>query len=292
MSIKNIQVETGKLSVGNRDWTKPGIPDVLGNGELTCPGISIFGDSIAGGFKACVNIGPPIGNLGKTLPNSLWVEGISIFVGAVNNFGVTTHYGMTTLYGVTIKNAASLKNGVSMKNGLGVANLNVQDNTTHTIAGSVTVGGVLAVGGNCTASNFFGNIALCPGKKNFDIPHPTKKDHRLRHVCVEGPTADVYIRGKLTDSNVINLPDYWKELVDLDGITVQLQPIGDRHFHLNVVEITDQKIIVKEADDKPFECFYHVYGERKDCERNIAEYKGLTIDDYPGDNTESIINGV
>ena len=81
-------------------------------------------------------------------------------------------------------------------------------------------------------------------------------------------------------------------MVDLDGITVQLQPIGDRHFHLNVVEITDQKIIVKEADDKPFECFYHVYGERKDCERNIAEYKGLTIDDYPGDNTESIINGV
>ena len=292
MSIKNIQVETGKLSVGNRDWTKPGIPDVLGNGELTCPGISIFGDSIAGGFKACVNIGPPLGNLGKTLPNSLWVEGISIFAGAVNNFGVTTHYGMTTLYGVTIKNAASLKNGVSMKNGLGVANLNVQDNTTHNIAGSLTVGGVLAVGGNCSAMNFFGNIAMCPGKKNFDIPHPTKKDHRLRHVCVEGPTADVYIRGKLTDSNVINLPDYWKELVDLDGITVQLQPIGDRHFHLNVVEITNQKIIVKEADDKPFECFYHVYGERKDCERNIAEYKGLTIDDYPGDNTESIINGV
>ena len=109
MSIKNIQVETGKLSVGNRDWTKPGIPDVLGNGELTCPGISIFGDSIAGGFKAAVNIGPPLANLGKTLPNSLWVEGSSVFIGMVSNFGLTFHYGMTTLYGVTVKNALSLK---------------------------------------------------------------------------------------------------------------------------------------------------------------------------------------
>ena len=291
MSIKNIQVETGKLSVGNRDWTKPGIPDVLGNGELTCPGISIFGDTIAGGFKACVNIGPPIGNLGKTLPNSLWVEGISIFVGAVNNFGVTTHYGMTTLYGVTIKNAASLKNGVSMKNGLGVANLNVQDNTTHTVAGSMTVGGVLAVGGNCTASNFFGNIALCPGKKNFDIPHPTKKDHRLRHVCVEGPTADVYIRGKLTDGNVIKLPDYWKELVDLDGITVNLTPFGV-HQELFVKSVEDGRVIVSNNGAGPVNCYYYIHGERKDCERNIAEYKGLTISDYPGDNKESIINGV
>ena len=291
MSIKNIQVETGKLTVGNRDWTKPGIPDVLGNGELTCPGISIFGDSIAGGFKACVNIGPPLGNLGKTLPNSLWVEGSSVFIGAVTNFGITTHYGMTTLYGLTVKNAASLKNGVSMKNGLGVANLNVQDNTTHNIAGSLVVGGVLAVGGNCTASNFFGNIALCPGKKNFDIPHPTKKDHRLRHVCVEGPTADVYIRGKLNDNSVIILPDYWKELVDLDGITVSLTPFGV-YQELFVKSIENGRVIVSNNAAGPVNCYYCIHGERKDCERNIAEYKGLTISDYPGDNKESIINGV
>ena len=291
MSIKNIQVETAKLSVGNRDWSKPGIPDVLGNGELTCPGISIFGDSIAGGFKACVNIGPPLGNLGKTLPNSLWVEGSSVFIGAVTNFGITTHYGMTTLYGLTVKNAASLKNGVSMKNGLGVANLNVQDNTTHNIAGSLVVGGVLAVGGNCTASNFFGNIALCPGKKNFDIPHPTKKDHRLRHVCVEGPTADVYIRGKLNDNSVIILPDYWKELVDLDGITVSLTPFGV-YQELFVKSIENGRVIVSNNAAGPVNCYYYIHGERKDCERNIAEYKGLTISDYPGDNKESIINGV
>ena len=291
MSLKNVQVETGKLAVGNRDWSKPGIPDVLGNGELTCPGISIFGDSIAGGFKAAVNIGPPLANLGKTLPNSLWVEGSSVFIGMVNNFGLTFHHGMTTMNGVTIKNTLSMKNGIDIKNALGIGNVTVIDNTTHTIAGTLTVGGVLAVGGNCTAPTFIGNIALCPGKKNFDIPHPTKKDHRLRHVCVEGPTADVYIRGKLTDGNVIKLPDYWKELVDLDGITVNLTPFGV-HQELFVKSVEDGRVIVSNNGAGPVNCYYYIHGERKDCERNIAEYKGLTIGDYPGDNKESIINGV
>ena len=289
MSIKNIQVETAKLAVGNRDWSKPGIPDVLGNGELTCPGISIFGDSIAGGFKAAVNIGPPLANLGKTLPNSLWVEGSSVFMGMVNNFGLTFHYGMTTMYGVTIKNALSLKNGVDIKNAIGLGNGPVQDNTTHTIAGALTVGGVLAVGGNLTAPMIFGNIAACIGKKNFDIPHPTKKDHRLRHVCVEGPTADVYIRGKLTDGNVIKLPDYWKELVDLDGITVNLTPFGV-HQELFVKSVEDGRVIVSNNGAGPVNCYYYIHGERKDCERNIAEYEGLTISDYPGDNKEYNIN--
>ena len=141
------------------------------------------------------------------------------------------------------------------------------------------------------APNFLLKALSWDAKKNFDIPHPTKKDHRLRHVCVEGPTADVYIRGKLTDSNVINLPDYWKDLVDEDSITVQLQPIGSRHFHLNVEKFDNKEIHIKEADDKPIDCFYHVYGERKDTTKNISEYEGLTSDDYPGDNREYVING-
>ena len=32
-------------------------------------------------------------------------------------------------------------------------------------------------------------------KKAFDIPHPKKKGHRLRHICLEGPEAGVYVRG-------------------------------------------------------------------------------------------------
>ena len=77
------------------------------------------------------------------------------------------------------------------------------------------------------------------------------------------------------------MPYYWKDLVHEDSITVQLQPIGKRHFHLNVVEFDNEKIIVAEADDKPIDCFYHVYGERKDVNPLITEYEGDSWKDYP-----------
>ena len=121
--------------------------------------------------------------------------------------------------------------------------------------------------------------------KPFDIEHPTKgKGHRLRYACIEGPEVAVYYRGRLKDSNTIELPYYWKDLVAEESITVQLQPIGDRHFHLNVVEFDNEKIIIKEADDKPIDCFYHVYGERKDINPLITEYEGDGWEDYPDPN--------
>ena len=42
-------------------------------------------------------------------------------------------------------------------------------------------------------------------EKSFDIPHPSKENHRLRYVCTETPEAGVYIRGK-SKSEVIELP--------------------------------------------------------------------------------------
>ena len=39
------------------------------------------------------------------------------------------------------------------------------------------------------------------------------------------------------------------------------------------------------------DCFYHVYGERKDIEKNIAEYEGDSPSDYPGDLKHSSIAG-
>ena len=121
--------------------------------------------------------------------------------------------------------------------------------------------------------------------KPFDIQHPTKgKGHRLRYACIEGPEVGVYYRGRLKDSDRIELPYYWKDLVAEESITVQLQPIGSRHFHLNVIEFTNEYIIVGEADDKPIDCFYHVYGERKDINPLITEYEGDSWEDYPDPN--------
>ena len=60
-----------------------------------------------------------------------------------------------------------------------------------------------------------GRFAAADAKpKPFDLVHPTKgKGHRLRHACIEGPEVAVYCRGRFKESNVIQLPYYWKDLV-------------------------------------------------------------------------------
>ena len=134
--------------------------------------------------------------------------------------------------------------------------------------------------------------------KPFDLVHPTKGEgHRLRYACIEGPEVAVYCRGRLKESNVINLPDYWKDLVHEDSITVQLQPIGSNQ-NLVIQEFSNEFIVIAEdstntdliTDLSTIDCFYHVYGERKDVERLIVEYQGTGTDDYPGDNSIYSIN--
>lgn len=69
-----------------------------------------------------------------------------------------------------------------------------------------------------------GNFAATT--KSFVIDHPTKDDMKLRYGSLEGPENGVYIIGRLKDSNVIELPEYWTKLVDKDSITVNLTSIG------------------------------------------------------------------
>ena len=158
----------------------------------------------------------------------------------------------------------------------------VTTDSTINAAGNINGGSVTDTGGNVLSA-----------KKDFDIIHPTKEGWRLRHVCLEGPEAGVYYRGRLKESNVIQLPDYWKALVDEDTITVQLQPIGSNQ-NLVIESFNNEFIVIAEdltntnliTDLSTIDCFYHVYGERKDGEKLIVEYEGTSIDDYPGDNSQ------
>ena len=127
-------------------------------------------------------------------------------------------------------------------------------------------------------------------KKNFDIPHPSKKGWRLRHTCPEGPSNDVYFRGKLKNKDVIELPTYWKDFVDKDTITVSLTPIG-AYQDIIVKRIDKKKITLQSRSVIPIHCFYHVFAERKDGDKLIPEYAGKSPADYPGDNNQYSISG-
>jgi hypothetical protein len=111
--------------------------------------------------------------------------------------------------------------------------------------------------------------------KSFIIDHPTKPNHKLRYGSLEGPENGVYVRGRLKGNNTIELPEYWKELVHEDSITVELTPIG-KHQKLYVEDFDNTKVIVGNDNlmSKEINCFYTVYGERKDVDKLEVEYEG------------------
>ena len=163
-------------------------------------------------------------------------------------------------------------------------------------SGNLHTSNLLACSGQ--ACSWSGSSINVQGWKGFDIKHPTKEGHRLRYICLEGPEGGVYHRGRITGTNVINLPDYWKDLVDIDSISVQLQPIG-RQQNLVIQEIDEDFIVIAEDSTNTdlvtglstIDCFYHIYGTRKDGEVLIPEYKGETPEDYPGNNNQYSIAG-
>jgi len=144
--------------------------------------------------------------------------------------------------------------------------------------------------GTVTASQVTASGITLTSRKPFDIPHPTKKGWRLRHVCLEGPESGVYYRGRLTNSNVIELPEYWRSLVDPESITVTLTQIGSSQ-DLIVDKIEwGSKIMIRSGTASNIDCYFLVHGERKDGEKLIVEYEGKEIEDYPGDNAIYSIN--
>ena len=123
--------------------------------------------------------------------------------------------------------------------------------------------------------------------KPFDIKHPSKEGWRLRYACIEGPEVGVYCRGRVRNEKIIGLPSYWKDLVHIDSISVQLQPIG-AHQDIIVKRWDDQYIYLQAQGGLPINCFYHVYAERKDINPLITEYEGEKCSDYPDPNHHSI----
>ena len=249
MSLRNVELQTLALHVGSPNYalinhgTNIPLPKA---GVLTNPGISIFGDAIAG-EKATVTIYPPHKDSKQSHLFSLYVKGDSGFIGDISQTG------------------------------------------NHSLDGNSVIRGNLRITGTMRAGFATWSSSIVATSKLFDIPHPTKKGHRLAHASLEGPEIGVYHRGILKDSEFIELPDYWKDLVDNKTITVHLTPIGTYQYLYYTV--AKNRIIVKNHSNLPTHCSYIVYGERKDGERLIPEYEGNSPEDYPGKNDQYSIAG-
>lgn len=160
-------------------------------------------------------------------------------------------------------------------------NLQVTSNITAATANIPTITG--------TAS---GNKVLAA----FDIPHVKDSTKRIRHIVAEGPEPGIYIRGKLKDTNVIELPEYWDGLIDPETITVTLTQIGSsQDLIVDTIEC-DKRVIIRSGVGANIHCFYEIWAARWINPMNHDEklhvvYEGETPDNYPDDNKNFLIGG-
>jgi hypothetical protein len=127
-------------------------------------------------------------------------------------------------------------------------------------------------GNTTTSGNTTINGSLSATTKSFDIAHPTREGYRITYGCLEGPEHAVYHRGK-TKSDIIELPEYWLGLVDVDTTTVQLTPKGEYTPHW--VESVDGNQIRIKSESGKINCYFLVHAERQDVPKILVVYKSL-----------------
>jgi hypothetical protein len=104
---------------------------------------------------------------------------------------------------------------------------------------------------------------LTATSKSFLIDHPTKEGEQLRYASLEGPEHGVYVRGH-TDTAIIDLPEYWTELVDAASITVNITSKDFAQPNLFVSGIIDNKVYLQ--SDSDISSYYMINATRKDID--------------------------
>ena len=195
----------------------------------------------------------------------------TLMVGREDTIG--TSLAINTKGNQTIDGDGGTANGLRVSGGSSV-------NTVY-IDGDLYVSGSTDTGNKGRLASRFGAADGRP--KPFDIKHPSKEGYRLRYACIEGPEVGVYYRGRVRGEKIIKLPDYWKDLVDVESISVQLQPIG-AHQDVIIKRWDSEFVYLQAQGGLPINCFYHVYAARKDVNPLYVEYEGESWKDYPDPN--------
>ena len=211
------------------------------------------------------------GNTQIGKPDAFYSAAATLMVGREDTKG--TPNAIETRGNVDIIGDGGTSNALYVSGGSGA-------NTVH-IIGDLYVSGKTDSGNKGRLASRFGAADGRP--KPFDIKHPSKEGYRLRYACIEGPEVGVYCRGRVRGEKIIKLPDYWKDLVDVESISVQLQPIG-AHQDVIIKRWDSEFVYLQAQGGLPINCFYHVYAARKDVNPLHVEYQGESWKDYPDPN--------
>lgn len=187
-------------------------------------------------------------------------------VGIGNNTPVTKLYVEGTIRAATVRSSYYGDNGGTTRLDVSSADCFFSNGSGGEVVRFASNGNV-GIGTSTPVYKLEVSGSFAATTKSFVIDHPSKKGMKLRHGSLEGPENGVYVRGR-TNTNIIELPDYWVKLIDKDSITVSLTAIG-KTVCPSVGKITNKKInLIGDNID----CFFHVFAERKDVEKLVVEY--------------------
>ena len=194
------RTQTDKLVVGTNDVSYKA-PDTAPTGTAVLNGPVYVGTpSASPGYDAVFNVGtpPPVqDSLNKQPPMS-------------SSLGIKLDGSMEIVGDGRVPNALKISGGQLDK---------------LYVDGDAFFSGAVDCGNKGKLAARFGVADSKP--KPFDLEHPTKgKGYRLRHACIEGPEVAVYYRGRLKESNVIEL-----HLILLIYHDNKLQPLGPQYKH-------------------------------------------------------------
>ena len=133
------------------------------------------------------NINPPdaLGKGAGRVRHSAYIEG-PLQVGNAGNFSTAEG---TVMIGAD--GNAGAAEALKVKGGVGVdpEKGDIHDSNLKNVTGQ--------------SCSFSGSTINVQSWKGFDIKHPNKEGHRLRHICLEGPEAGVYYRGRIKNEKMI-----------------------------------------------------------------------------------------
>jgi hypothetical protein len=239
-------------SSGTRDLS--GVSGSAGNGTGVFGG-SINGNGVEGGTRNVNSSGVFGSNVGG---------GNGVFGSSTSGTGVQghsdsgpgVHGDSPSGDGVQGQTAASASSGVYGNNtggGKGVFGV------------STTGNGVEGATGN--ALNNFGVFSRgnlgATGNKPFVEPHPMDPTKEIRYACLEGNEVGTYFRGTghlVQGKATIDIPEDFRIVTDVKGVTVQLTPIG-KAASLYCVSRSLDGIQIAGSEDIDFD--YQVNGVRK-----------------------------
>ena len=197
-------------------------------------------------------------------------SGTTLILNRQNGSVIITGFTATATGGGSF-NGGTVTGSTNFTGGLTANTINTPITNTQVVYSN---NGTLTGSTNLTWSNSASlltiNGTLEATSKSFAIPHPTKEGKKLVYGSLEGPENGVYHRGKLYNEDTIILPEYWSKLVDKDTVTVHLTSIG-KHQDLYIKQIFEDKVIIGIEGglftNKTINCYYVVYGERKDINK-------------------------